>query len=65
MTKPHDAHPTAHQDDESEVPVAGVDAPASPDVPVLDPQGPRLAGKRADENDAHMADGPTPPTPEL
>lgn len=65
MTEPHDVPPTAHQDDESEAPVAGADAPASPDVPVLDPDAPRLAGKRADEHDAHMVDDSTPPTREL
>jgi hypothetical protein len=65
MTEPQDVNPTAHQDDESEVPVAGVDAPASPDVPVLDPRAPRLSGKRADENDAHMVDDSTPPSREL
>lgn len=65
MTQPDDAAPTAHQDEESETPVAGVQAPASPDVDVLDPDAPRLAGKRADERDAHMDNDTTPPRREL
>lgn len=65
MTEPHDVTPTAHEDEESETPVAGVDAPGRPDADVLDPQVPRLAGKRADERDAHLVDDSTPPPRDL
>jgi hypothetical protein len=60
MTEPQDLPPTAHEDEESDTPAAGVDAPSSPDVDVLDAQAPRLAGKRADERDAGTVDGSTP-----
>lgn len=54
MSEPQDVPPTAHQDDESPTAAAGVDAPGSPAVPVVDESAPKLAGKRADERTAAM-----------
>lgn len=60
MSEPQQAPPTAHDDEESETPAAGVDAASSPDVEVLEPQSPQLAGKRGDESDALVEDDSTP-----
>jgi len=49
------AEPTAHQDEESETPVAGAQAQHSPDVDVLPADAPRLSGKRAAESEALMS----------
>ena len=54
MSEPQDAPPTAHEDEESATPAEGVDSQGSPAVEVVGEQAPRLAGKRADEDTAHM-----------
>jgi hypothetical protein len=54
MSEPQDLPPTAHQDEESATPAVGVDSQGSPAVEVVDESVPRLAGKRADEDTAHM-----------
>jgi len=55
MSESDSVEPTAHQDEESEAPVAGVQAQHSPDLDVLPPDSPRLAGKRANEPDTLMS----------
>jgi hypothetical protein len=54
MSEPQDVPPTAHEDDESGTPSEGVDSQGSPAVEVVEEPAPRLAGKRADEDAAHM-----------
>lgn len=61
MNPQADPPPTAHEDDESEVPAVGVAAPGAPDAELVDAPVPHLSGKRADEHDAYMEDDETPP----
>ena len=54
MSEPQDLPPTAHEDEEIATPSEGVDSQGSPAVEVVGEAAPRLAGKRADEDAAHM-----------